>query len=565
MKKILLTIDTEFYISEEEILGPKNKGGIDDILAMLNKYGVKATFFVDYYGAKIWGKSIYKRISEKILSNGHEIELHLHPEPGEKKPYLWQYSVDEQKVMLRYSIDTYREINGKDPDYFRAGSYSADDNLIGLLKDNNFHGDLSFQYKQRRCKISESVFQNMNRIKTEEEFIHIPTTVYKYNFLGKTKYNSVNFEWCTFGEFKDICGQIKSSSLDYFVLMMHSFGLLNRWDRKKVSFSKSRIKKLEKFLKFSIESGLEFETVSNVTAEAQNGKLNTSVDFLPIISDKKTIIKGVFEKLKNRLILKKKLRYSAYFAGITTLFFFLLFSYLFFFEHIDPGVKEIENVTADITSWNEDEDISTIESYFILLNNYKSKTIAHKDSNGILYREPFSDKKKYVYDFSAKRLYIPTDMSGKIIRDFDKYSVNGDTTLKKEMILYSKWLVDNAKIKENFAMWPYPFKMTKYDIEIGWCGSWALGNILSALSRSFVLTGDSLYYSVAQKGVNSFEVPIEEGEFFLSITTVIIGTTNIRQIHRVLCLTGISMGCWACMICGEYPVMKKLVNCLTKG
>lgn len=141
MKKILLTIDTEFIISKDEILGINGKNGIDDILIILNEFDIKATFFIDYYEINKWGESIFEEISNKIKSFGHQIELHLHPNLfGDKPQYIWQYSKSEQEILLDESINFFKKINSTTPKYFRAGGYSADDVTLEILKKEFYWG-----------------------------------------------------------------------------------------------------------------------------------------------------------------------------------------------------------------------------------------------------------------------------------------------------------------------------------------------------------------------------------------------------------------------------------------
>jgi len=510
MKKILLTIDTEFLVSKDEILGLKGSNGIDDILSILKEYKAKATFFIDYYESKKWGDEIFKKITKLIYDNGHQIELHLHPDILSGKPYLWQYNKEEQKELLDESINIFQKFNNKPPKFFRAGGYSANNETLELLKQNSFIADLSFQYKQKRCKISEDDFPHINKVDVAHGLLQIPTTVYKYNFF-KERYNSINLEWCSLKELKEIALQIKKTELDYFVVMMHSFSFLKRWDRKRFTKNNFQKKKFKKYLEFAIKSGFEFVTVSEFHSDIEANKINTKFDFTPQIKNPLIILSGVKEKIRNRYILHKKFRRGIFVSFFAALLTFLLLAYLLFFNSFSPGFKEVKDVSVDISSWNKDGDLSSIENYFIEFEHYKNKVTNHLDSKGILFRKPYSDTKKYIMKPNVDSLYIATDMSGQLIREYSSFLNSNDSLHYKKIILFSDWLNSNAVIKNNFAMWSYQFKFTKYNLDFDWCGSWALGNILSALSRRIELTNDSSFVRLANQTVNSFETKIEDG------------------------------------------------------
>ncbi|MCB9208115.1 MAG: polysaccharide deacetylase family protein [Ignavibacteriales bacterium] len=510
MKKILLTIDTEFIISKDEILGINGKNGIDDILIILNEFDIKATFFIDYYEINKWGESIFEEISNKIKSFGHQIELHLHPNLfGDKPQYIWQYSKSEQEILLDESINFFKKINSTTPKYFRAGGYSADDVTLEILKKKNFIGDLSFQHKQKRCKISKEKFNKINQVQFINDLLEIPTTVYKYNF-PKIRYNSINLEWCSLSELKNVSKQIKNSELDYFVLMMHSFSFLKRWDRKKLTLNNSQKRKFRKYLKYVIKSGFEFVTVNKFYSEVRESKINVEHDFTPYIKNPLVLLSGAYSKLRLKFIVNKKFR--RFFIGtLFSLPILLLIFYILLFPFFEPSYSEIDNVKIDTETWNADNNIHTIENNFIDLNNYKKNVKSYLDSKGIIYRNNFSDTRKYILKPGIDTLYVATDMAGQLIKDYTKFKSEKDSSYLNTIYKYSDWLKTNVEIRNDFAIWPYHFKFTKYDMDYDWCGSWALGTILSSISRRIEISGDSSFINLAEKTVNTFETKIEDG------------------------------------------------------
>lgn len=181
------------------------------------------------------------------------------------------------------------------------------------------------------------------------------------------------------------------------------------------------------------------------------------------------------------------------------------------FQYFIPSYNQAKNVNVDTRSWNADNNLSTIESYFIELSNYTSHVKTFKDGKGILYRLPYTDKKKYVIKPGLDSIYIAPDMSRTIIDDYKMFLATKDSSYYYRIIKYSNWLLDNSLQKDNFVIWPYPFKFTKYNLDYDWCGAWALGNILSAISRTIQLTADSQFISLGDKIVNTFTTKIEDG------------------------------------------------------
>ncbi len=509
MKKILLTIDTEFIISKTEILGINGSNGIKDILSILKKYNVKATFFIDYYEQKKWGDEIFEEITSLILSDKHEIELHLHPGIFGDRSYLWQYTKEEQEKLIEESINIYKKFNNATPKFFRAGGYSANDETLETLMDKNFLADLSYQYKQKRCKVSRNIFPNINKIGYANNLLEIPTTIYKYKFI-KEQYSSINFEWSSLKELKEISRQIKNSGLDYFVIMMHSFSFLKRWDRKRFAENNRQKNKFEKYLQYAKSNGFQFVTVEEFYKLLNANNINAKTDFVPQIKNPFIILNGVIEKIRNKIILNKNFRRKMILSFFAVLIFLIMFFYIFFFNSFSPGYKEANSIIIDTTLWNKDRDITTIENYFIEYNSNK-KDVPLKNNKGIIFRKGFSDTKKYILKPHIDTLYVATDMSGYIIKDYTKFLQTKDSTYYRKIILYGNWLKKNAVIKNNFAVWPYHFKFTKYNMDYDWCGAWALGNILSAISRVIELTNDSSFIDLAEKAVRTFETKIENG------------------------------------------------------
>ena len=509
-KTILLTIDTEFYFSLEEIFGINGENGIEDILNIFDEHNVKATFFIDYLSIGKWGEKPFIKLTKLLKKSGHDIQLHAHSDSFGGKPYFWQLSYDKQKFVIEKAIHYFEKFNSETPKFFRAGSYSANNDTLEILKEKGFTADLSFQYKQKRCKITVEKFQFANKVGLIDNLLEIPTGVYKY-YYPFPRYNSINLEWCSLSELKEICKQFEKSNADHFVLMLHSFSLLKRKDRSRFSRSSVNKKRLEKFLRFATQNGFRFQTVTEYYKTSVKNKENELRDFLPVLKNPLVVLQGLFIRVKNRCILQKKFRRKVIIGSFLTLFLSTFLLYMIFFDYIEPSVKVYKGKSLDITSWNKDNDISTIEYYFIHDKNKDLKGKRNIDKNGVIFRFPFKDNKKYRIKAGIDSLYIPTDMSGSIIDYYNAYQENAKKEYLDKIILYANWLKNNTVDKDSFVVWTHPFVFTKYDLDYDWTGAWAMGNILSALTRVWQITGDSVYFELGKMAVNSFDVKINKG------------------------------------------------------
>jgi peptidoglycan/xylan/chitin deacetylase (PgdA/CDA1 family) len=113
------------------------RAGLPRVLALLERYGIAATFFVPAVSAKLYPQDV-KRIAEA----GHELGIHgwIHEFTATLEP------ADERMLMER-SLDTLEEISGRRPVGVRTGSWEfSHDTLdiiaeLGLLYDSSLMAD----------------------------------------------------------------------------------------------------------------------------------------------------------------------------------------------------------------------------------------------------------------------------------------------------------------------------------------------------------------------------------------------------------------------------------------
>ncbi len=160
MTSVYITIDTEYSAGLAASLGLEARQenfarsiscatasgavGIFFKMDLLERYGLKAVFFVDPMPALVWGVEAITDIVGPIIECGHDVQLHLHAEwlqlAGEANPLgkrtgrnIADFTFQEQCLLLEYARDTLVSAGAPAPVAFRAGNYGANDDTLRAL------------------------------------------------------------------------------------------------------------------------------------------------------------------------------------------------------------------------------------------------------------------------------------------------------------------------------------------------------------------------------------------------------------------------------------------------
>lgn len=152
MPAVFLTIDTEL-VWRHHATGEPRDGifarsiepagvGVAHQIAVLARYGLKATFFVDPMPARVYGLDPFRRIVAAILDAGQEVQLHCHPNwlgahvrnrSAHERFELIDYSPQEQRDVIGEAVDLLVASGAPQPIAFRGGSYGANDDTLAAL------------------------------------------------------------------------------------------------------------------------------------------------------------------------------------------------------------------------------------------------------------------------------------------------------------------------------------------------------------------------------------------------------------------------------------------------
>ena len=249
----LFTIDTEVYPIhpdwrsdalardiDRDIYGKTARGefGVAYQLEVFARHGVKAVFFVEGLQASCpdVGMGPLTKLVEQIQSGGHEVQLHLHPEwvplsKGLSVPdrgyLLTSYPQDEQQELIQTAAANLVRAGAPQPIAFRAGDYAANNDTLNALARLGFRYDTSYNYPYlgSTCGIiADSILWQPASV---EGLVEVPVSCYQDR---PGHYRHCQLGACSLGEIEATVGSALRNSWESYVLVSHSFELINnRW------------------------------------------------------------------------------------------------------------------------------------------------------------------------------------------------------------------------------------------------------------------------------------------------------------------------------------------------
>lgn len=265
---LIITVDTELSSHKGKIgiIGNIDGAeyGIQKIMEICDKYGVKATFFVDVYGYKKIGIDDMKAICKSIYEKGHDVQLHTHPDVYDKnRGYMALYNLDEQIEIISEGKKIFENYLGFSPVAHRAGDWGADYNTLKALEVNGIPLDCSMFYQWPLCGLNKPILTK-NRCIRHNEILEIPATVFLSPSLGVFNQNRLfDLNANPLNELIYILNLIRNSNLKLAVLTLHSFSFLY-WDKMRTNycFNRAKIREFEKFLNYAAgETDIEILTI----------------------------------------------------------------------------------------------------------------------------------------------------------------------------------------------------------------------------------------------------------------------------------------------------------------
>jgi len=269
--KILITIDTEFSSHKDDMGIFGNIAGkfygLPLFIQLAREYNLKFTFFIDVYGVREVFKKEFIKICNELISEGHELQLHTHPNGlfDKNRERLWMYSLDEQKEIIRKGKELFEAWFGIFPIAHRAGDWSANNDTFLALLANDIKIDSSKFVGYKHSRLKEN-----NDLINHGKIIEIPPSTYKVNgfriFNDKKILSSCGNPT---NETLYVLSEMIINQRPIINIVYHSFSFL-KWDKRRMSYwvSFNEIKKFKILLKsISKNENLELVQIKNLDLE----------------------------------------------------------------------------------------------------------------------------------------------------------------------------------------------------------------------------------------------------------------------------------------------------------
>lgn len=211
--------------------------GLRLICSILRYYNLSATFFVEAFIREQGYPGEAERICEYLLDEGHDVQLHIHPNHwhyGQKlkgKKFVFSDDManldeEEQHFLIKEGAERIKKWTGNSPVAFRAGNMGASEETLkaisraGLLLDSSY----TFPYLGGQCLFKDR--EEYNGAKWYGDVLEVALSGFKQVAIpGLIKPSQpLDLMGTSFNECKYIIKKICEAGADA-VLILHSFSL----------------------------------------------------------------------------------------------------------------------------------------------------------------------------------------------------------------------------------------------------------------------------------------------------------------------------------------------------
>lgn len=272
MLNVFFTVDVEIWCDgwqnidekfpgnfRKYIYGPTDKGhfGLPYQLDVLKGHGLAGVFFVEPLFSARFGEQPLAEIVGLLHEHTQEIQLHLHtewvdesrypllPTVHGKRQHLRYFTQEEQTTLIATGAALLTQAGAEDINAFRAGSFAFNKQTLSALAANHIHFDSS--YNASLFGLDSGVMPGVAVVEPIEcDGIHeYPMTVFND---GTRNLRHAQLGACSFREMEGLLWQALSSGRDSFVILSHSFELLNESNDRANEVVVKRFRKLCAFL-----------------------------------------------------------------------------------------------------------------------------------------------------------------------------------------------------------------------------------------------------------------------------------------------------------------------------
>ena len=252
--RVLITIDTEFSIGgyfANQSLKPvpadrhiycKISGkdyGINLIMDILEKYGLKGVFFLETEARHYFGEEEIISIAKHIQDRGNEIQLHTHPnyrsftEGRRVSDDMRRFPCEGQAKIIRESLEFLCSYGFRDILAYRSGGFYSNLDTIKALENSGVRYSANYNLANPNCSYIEK-YPLRNDIFRIGDVFEVPVTCFKELQIRK-EWNSFQLSALSFDEFKCALEFYRRIGTNVVCLLTHSFEFVRAYD---IQFSK---------------------------------------------------------------------------------------------------------------------------------------------------------------------------------------------------------------------------------------------------------------------------------------------------------------------------------------
>lgn len=215
---------------------PQGEYGLGYQLKLLDRFRLKACFFVEALAAGRIGHGMLERTVGQIQRAGQEVQLHLHTEwlgdlvepglPSQPRQFMYQFSQAEQAALIRAGIARLHAAGAAPVAAFRAGSYGANRATLGAVAECGLAFDSSYNPTfhhagwDDECALEQPVLI--------DGVLEFPVSSFR-DYPGHRRHAQLCA--CSFDEMKAALLAASAAGWYSFVIVLHSFELLRDRER----------------------------------------------------------------------------------------------------------------------------------------------------------------------------------------------------------------------------------------------------------------------------------------------------------------------------------------------
>jgi peptidoglycan/xylan/chitin deacetylase (PgdA/CDA1 family) len=272
---VLVTVDTESFTRgtpEAQIWARAANGeefGIRRIMDLLERRGMRGTFYVNVYEAERVGTEAIREVIRSIDARGHDVELHTHPHDRYGVFKVSRASPEKQREILAWGKAFIEEVIQRPVVAHRAGAFAANRDTIEALAAVGIPIDASLSSAWDECDLARQV-PSPNQPFRLGGVLELPATHFVQARLGRRKFlRMVDIEACSLRELKSVIRQARRAGVSSVNLLMHSHSFLRDGRPRRAP-----LRRLERLLDFlAAQPGVVVETTREFAARRDGPSL----------------------------------------------------------------------------------------------------------------------------------------------------------------------------------------------------------------------------------------------------------------------------------------------------